>query len=64
MPRSRTKGDNRKIRVVAQRREAIDTSVLAVALFSWVMDKVRAEQVPHPEQQRTQPQESDDGGDR
>ena len=62
MPRSRPKGDKKKFRVVAERRNAIDTTVLAVALFSWVMEKVRAEHVPDPEQQRTG-RPADGGGD-
>jgi hypothetical protein len=44
MPRStRKKGDDRQLKVVAERREAIDYDLLATALFCWIIDKVRAE---------------------
>lgn len=43
MPGSRKKGDTKKILVVAERREALDRDMLSVALFGWIMDKVRAE---------------------
>jgi hypothetical protein len=37
------KGDLSQIHVVVERRERVDRDMLSVALFGWIMDKLRAE---------------------
>jgi hypothetical protein len=43
MPAHRKREDNKGIRVVAQRREEIDRNLLSVALFGWIVDRLRRE---------------------
>jgi hypothetical protein len=43
MPINRKKGDAKSFRVVAERREVIDRDLLSVALFGWIIDKVRVD---------------------
>jgi hypothetical protein len=43
MPAHQKKEDDKGIRVVAQRREEIDRDMLSVALFGWIVDRLRRE---------------------
>ena len=37
------KGDLSQVHVVVERREQVDRDMLSVALFGWLMEKLRAE---------------------
>jgi len=57
-------GDQRKkearsksIRVVAERRETLDRDMLSVALFGWIVDRLRQEKETRPRQSVDTPEQ-------
>lgn len=61
----RKKGVSRDVKVVAELRESVDRDLLSVALFSWLMDRLRAEKEHQPRRSTDMPslpRERDDGG--
>ena len=66
MPSNRKKGASRDVKVVAELRESVDHDLLSVALFSWLMDRLRAEKDHHRPRRSTDtpdgPREQASGG--
>jgi len=62
MPTRRKKEDQR-IRVVAERREEIDRDMLSVALFGWIVDRLRQEKDKTPRKSTDTPDQPDRDGE-
>jgi hypothetical protein len=57
------KGDLSQVHVVVERRERIDQDMLSVALFGWLIEKLRAESTGGKHRAGRSPAENDDQAD-
>jgi hypothetical protein len=57
------KGDLNQVHVVVERREYVDRDMLSVALFGWLMEKLRAESTGGKHRAGRSPAEHDDQTD-